>query len=52
MFIAESNLNMLSPNGKSRMWDADADGYGTFIRGKAFEYRLTLRQPVARVLLV
>lgn len=27
MFIAESNLNMLSPNGRSRMWDADADGY-------------------------
>jgi hybrid polyketide synthase / nonribosomal peptide synthetase ACE1 len=27
MFIAESNLNMLSPTGKSRMWDADADGY-------------------------
>jgi hybrid polyketide synthase/nonribosomal peptide synthetase ACE1 len=27
MFIAESNLNMLSPTGRSRMWDADADGY-------------------------
>ncbi|KAI5206756.1 hypothetical protein E4T39_02233 [Aureobasidium subglaciale] len=27
MFIAESNLNMLSPSGKSQMWDADADGY-------------------------
>lgn len=27
MFIAESNLNMLSPTGKSRMWDAGADGY-------------------------
>ncbi|KAL6706945.1 hypothetical protein ACN47E_004895 [Coniothyrium glycines] len=26
-FIAESNLNMLSPTGRSRMWDADADGY-------------------------
>lgn len=26
-FIAESNLNMLSPTGKSRMWDAEADGY-------------------------
>lgn len=27
MFIAESNLNMLSPSGKSQMWDANADGY-------------------------
>lgn len=27
MFIAESNLNMLSPTGKSQMWDANADGY-------------------------
>ncbi|OAA60067.1 Beta-ketoacyl synthase [Cordyceps fumosorosea ARSEF 2679] len=26
-FILESKLNMLSPNGRSRMWDADADGY-------------------------
>ncbi|KAK7736129.1 putative Hybrid PKS-NRPS biosynthetic cluster [Cytospora paraplurivora] len=26
-FIAESSLRMLSPNGKSRMWDAGADGY-------------------------
>ncbi|CZS79166.1 unnamed protein product [Fusarium graminearum] len=26
-FISESNLSMLSPTGKSRMWDADADGY-------------------------
>ncbi|KAF2819225.1 hypothetical protein CC86DRAFT_148859 [Ophiobolus disseminans] len=26
-FIAESNLNMLSPTGRSRMWDNDADGY-------------------------
>ncbi|KAJ8124217.1 hypothetical protein ONZ43_g8 [Nemania bipapillata] len=27
MYIGESKLKMLSPNGKSRMWDADADGY-------------------------
>ncbi|KAK9778927.1 putative Beta-ketoacyl synthase domain-containing protein [Seiridium cardinale] len=26
-YIAESNLSMLSPNGQSRMWDANANGY-------------------------
>ena len=26
-FIALSSLNMLSPEGRSRMWDADANGY-------------------------
>ncbi|KAK8119984.1 hybrid NRPS/PKS enzyme [Apiospora kogelbergensis] len=26
-FVAESNLSMLSPTGRSRMWDASADGY-------------------------
>lgn len=27
MFMAESNLHMLSPTGRSRMWDKSADGY-------------------------
>ncbi|KAI1293954.1 BcPKS5, polyketide synthase [Xylaria venustula] len=27
MFIAESNLHMLSPTGSSKMWDQAADGY-------------------------
>lgn len=27
MFIAKSKLQRLSPNGKSQMWDAEADGY-------------------------
>ena len=26
-YVSESKLNMLSPTGRSRMWDADADGY-------------------------
>ncbi|SCV25931.1 unnamed protein product [Fusarium fujikuroi] len=26
-YVAESNLRMLSPTGRSRMWDASADGY-------------------------
>nr|ALQ32785.1 putative polyketide synthase [Fusarium babinda] len=26
-YVAESNLRMLSPTGRSRMWDAAADGY-------------------------
>jgi hybrid polyketide synthase/nonribosomal peptide synthetase ACE1 len=26
-YIAESKLRMLSPGSRSRMWDADADGY-------------------------
>ncbi|KAK9775318.1 putative Carrier domain-containing protein [Seiridium cardinale] len=27
-YITESNFRMLSPSGRSRMWDAAADGYG------------------------
>ncbi|OBT61811.1 Type I Iterative Polyketide synthase (PKS) [Pseudogymnoascus sp. 23342-1-I1] len=27
IYIAESNVNMLSPTGRSRMWDINADGY-------------------------
>ncbi|KAE8824524.1 hypothetical protein PTNB85_09288 [Pyrenophora teres f. teres] len=26
-YVSESKLNMLSPTGRSRMWDAEADGY-------------------------
>ena len=27
MFVAESNLNMLSPTGRSHMWDTGANSY-------------------------
>jgi hybrid polyketide synthase/nonribosomal peptide synthetase ACE1 len=27
MYIAESKLSMLSPDGRSKMWDADVNGY-------------------------
>ncbi|KAI9661732.1 MAG: putative Hybrid PKS-NRPS biosynthetic cluster [Bathelium mastoideum] len=27
VFVGESKMNLLSPTGRSRMWDADADGY-------------------------
>jgi hybrid polyketide synthase/nonribosomal peptide synthetase ACE1 len=32
-YVAESKLQMLSPSGRSRMWDEDADGYA---RGDGF----------------
>ncbi|KAH0565584.1 putative Hybrid PKS-NRPS biosynthetic cluster [Trichoglossum hirsutum] len=32
-YISESKLHMLSPGGRSKMWDASADGYG---RGEGF----------------
>ncbi|KAI0009473.1 hypothetical protein F4779DRAFT_365857 [Xylariaceae sp. FL0662B] len=32
-YVAESKLHMLSPTGRSRMWDKDADGYA---RGDGF----------------
>ncbi|EXM19870.1 hypothetical protein FOTG_12105 [Fusarium oxysporum f. sp. vasinfectum 25433] len=33
MYICESKLRMISPTGRSRMWDASADGYA---RGEGF----------------
>ena len=27
IYVAESKMNLLSPTSRSRMWDADADGY-------------------------
>lgn len=33
VYISETRLNMLSPSGRSRMWDSQVDGYG---RGEGF----------------
>ncbi|EKV20773.1 hypothetical protein PDIP_12960 [Penicillium digitatum Pd1] len=46
MMIAEANLHMLSPTGRSRMWDAAADGYA---RGEGFSAVMlkTLSQAIA-----
>lgn len=46
MMISESKLHMLSPSGRSRMWDAAADGYA---RGEGFSAVLlkTLSQAIA-----
>ncbi|KAI1764827.1 beta-ketoacyl synthase domain-containing protein [Hypoxylon sp. FL1150] len=44
-FIAESSLHMLSPSGKSRMWDASADGYA---RGEGIA--ALLLKPLSRAL--
>ncbi|KAJ5443591.1 hybrid NRPS/PKS enzyme [Penicillium daleae] len=45
-FVSESKLNMLSPNGRSFMWDAAADGY---TRGEGFAavFLKTLSQAIA-----
>ncbi|KAI0506256.1 hypothetical protein F5B22DRAFT_650963 [Xylaria bambusicola] len=45
-FVSESKLNMLSPNGRSFMWDASADGY---TRGEGFAavFLKTLSQAIA-----
>ncbi|CAH0051607.1 unnamed protein product [Clonostachys solani] len=46
LFVAYSNLNMLSPNGRSYMWDSSADGY---TRGEGFASVVlkTLSQAIA-----
>ncbi|KAH7130903.1 hypothetical protein EDB81DRAFT_888200 [Dactylonectria macrodidyma] len=46
MYIFESKLHMLSPNGRSRMWDKDVDGYA---RGEGFASVIlkTLSQAIA-----
>ncbi|KAI1126496.1 hypothetical protein F5Y10DRAFT_293756 [Nemania abortiva] len=46
VFIAESKLHMLSPNGRSHMWDVSADGY-TRGEGVAAVVLKTLSQAIA-----
>ncbi|RMD44214.1 hypothetical protein DV735_g784, partial [Chaetothyriales sp. CBS 134920] len=46
MMIAEANLHMLSPTGRSRMWDAAADGYARG-EGIAAVMLKTLSQAIA-----
>ncbi|KAF2819712.1 hypothetical protein CC86DRAFT_429870 [Ophiobolus disseminans] len=45
-YIAESNVNMLSPTGRSRMWSANADGYARG-EGVAAVVLKTLSQAIA-----
>ncbi|KAI1070292.1 hypothetical protein LB507_010325 [Fusarium sp. FIESC RH6] len=45
-YVAESNLRMLSPTGRSRMWDASADGYARG-EGIASVVLKTLSQAIA-----
>ncbi|KAG5764440.1 hypothetical protein H9Q72_007485 [Fusarium xylarioides] len=46
LFVSESSLNMLSPNGRSYMWDKDADGY-TRGEGTSAVILKTLSQAIA-----